>query len=73
MCLLQTFQIDPCHYCLDSVSYVRHGTWVAHKPGVPSEEPHVLLLRLDEQELVERILVVEWVRELGGSVTSGQG
>ncbi len=40
--------------------------------SIAGQQPHTFFLRLDEEQLVERVLVAEWLRKLDSGMTGGQ-
>ena len=51
----------------------RNGQWVSDNPPIGGQELEALLLGLNEEELVERVFMIEWGVELSGRMTCGQG
>ena len=51
----------------------RNGQWVSDNPPIGGQELEALFLGLNEEELVERVFMIEWGVELSGRMTCGQG
>ena len=51
----------------------RNGQWVSDNPPIGGQELEALFLGLNEEELVERVFMIEWGVELAGRVACGQG
>lgn len=57
---------------LEAIPNSGNREWMARELGITRQKPHAFLLRLNEQQLVERVSMSERLLKLGGGMACGQ-